>query len=153
AQMPVPRSMILVVRSAADNAVAEPIRRAVMSASHDIMITDVATMHELLDGVLASPRTRAETVTALAFVALTLAVIGLYALLSQLVVHRTREIGIRVALGAQSGQVVALVVRHGVVLAAVGVALGCALAVPAVRAMRSLLYGVTAFDPVTLVAV
>jgi ABC-type antimicrobial peptide transport system permease subunit len=92
-------------------------------------------------------------VAALAFVALTLAVIGLYALLSQLVVHRTREIGIRVALGARSEQVVALVVRHGVVLATVGVALGCALAVPTVRAMRSLLYDVAAFEPVTLVAV
>ena len=151
AQAPTPHSMMLIARSGVNaTVVVDPLRRAVASVAGDAIIGDVATMHELLDEFLASPRTRAEALAALALLALTLAVIGLYGLLSQVVVNRTREIGIRVALGAQVGQVVSLVVRRGIVLAATGVALGCVLALPAVQAMRALLYGVTAFDPATL---
>ncbi len=150
-QTSAPQSMLLLIHQAAGNAAgAEQARRAVLSASRDAIVTDVATMHELLDRFLASPRTRAESVAALALLAFTLAVIGLYGLLSQLVVHRTREIGIRIALGARPEQVVLSVVRRGVLLAAVGVALGGVLALPAVKAMRGLLYGVTTFDPVGL---
>jgi len=152
AQTPAPRSMILVVRGGAEHASAEPIQRAVMSASHDMIITDVATMRELLDRFLSSPRTRAQAVTALALLALTLAVVGLYGVLSQLVAHRTREIGIRVALGAQAEQVIWIVVARAIALTAVGVGVGAVLAVPAVWEMRALLYGVDAFDPRTLAA-
>jgi predicted permease len=146
-QAGVPRSMILLVRAASSGSVnADAVQRAVRSASADAVITDVATMRELLDRVLSSPRTRAESVAALALLAFTLAVIGLYGLLSQLVTNRTREIGIRVALGAQVEQVVVSVVGRGVLLAAVGVTLGCVAAVPAAASMRALLYGVTTFD-------
>jgi len=153
-QVEAPRAMRLLVRGALGSEVrADEIRRAVVSASREAMITDVTTMRELLDHVLASPRTRAESVAALALLAVTLAVIGLYGMLSQLVVYRTREIGIRVALGARAEQVMASVVRRGVLLAAVGVMLGCVLSLPAIKAMRVLLYGVTAFDPMTMAAV
>lgn len=145
------RTLLLVVRGASGRAAnAEQVKRAVLSASRDAIITDVATMHELLDRFLASPRTRAQSVAALALLAFTLAVIGLYGMLSQVVLYRSREIGIRVALGARPEQVVASVVQRGVMLAAVGVALGCALALPTMRVMRALLYGVTTFDPATL---
>jgi putative ABC transport system permease protein len=147
-----PRSMLLVVRTVSPRAGSgEQIQRAVRSASSDAIVTDVATMRELIDRFLTSPRTRAASVAALALLAFALAVIGLYGLLSQLVTHRTREIGIRVALGAQVEQVVLSVVRRGVFLATVGVALGGVLALPAAKAMSALLYGVTMFDPATLV--
>ena len=145
------RTMRLLARVAfGSGAPIDKIRSAVLSASREAIVTDIATMHELLDRFLASPRTRAESIAALALLAVTLAVIGLYGMLSQLVVYRTREIGIRLALGARPEQVVASVVRRGVVLAVAGVVLGCVLSVPAVNAMRALLYGVTTFDPGTL---
>jgi predicted permease len=148
------RTMLLVVRWAlGSTTIADAAERAILSVSRGAIITDVATMHELLDRFLASPRTRAESVAALALLAFLLAVIGLYGMLSQLVVYRTREIGIRVALGARPEQVVASVVRRGVVLAVVGVLAGCVLAVPATKGMSALLYGVTTFDPATLVTV
>jgi putative ABC transport system permease protein len=147
-------TMLLVVRQALGTVAGnEQIRRAVRAASRQAVITDVATMRELLDRFLASPRTRAECVAALALLAFTLAVIGLYGMLSQLVVYRTREIGIRVALGARPAEVVGSVVRRGVVLALVGVMIGCLLALPATKAMSALLYGVTTFDPATLFVV
>ena len=153
-QTRVPRSMLLVVRDASSSVTtAEQVQRAIVSASADAIISDVATMHELLDRFLASPRTRAESVAALALLACALAVIGLYALLSQIVVHRTREIGIRIALGARPEEIVGSVVRRGVVLALIGVVLGIVLTLPLVRTMSSLLYGVTTFDATTLIAV
>jgi predicted permease len=153
-QVASPRTMLLVVREALRSpARAEEVQRVVLSASPDVVISDVATMHERLDRFLASPRTRAESVSALALLAFTLAVIGLYGMLSQLVVYRTREIGIRVALGARPEQVVAAVVRRGVGLAVVGVALGCVLALSMMRVMSALLYSVTSFDPMTLIGV
>lgn len=149
-----PRSMLLLVRLASTSpTAAEQVQRAVTSASADAIISDVATMHELLDRFLASPRTRAESVAALALLACTLAVIGLYGLLSQLVVYRTREIGIRMALGARPEEIVGAIVRRGATLAMIGVALGSVLTVPVARTMSALLYDVTTFDPATLIAV
>ena len=148
------RTKRLMVRGTlGDVSAAAEVRRALLSAAPAAMISDVATMHELIDRFLASPRTRAESVAALALLAVTLAVIGLYGMLSQLVTYRMREIGIRMALGARPEQVVASVVRRGVALAVLGVTLGCVLALPAVKTMHALLYGVTAFDPATLVEV
>lgn len=153
-QSRVARSMTLVVRASADDpTLVQHVRGAVTSATPDAIVSDVATMHELLDRFLASPRARAEALAALALLGLTLAVIGLYGLLSQLVAHRTREIGIRVALGARASQVIALIVGRGAALTATGVALGCGLAIPATQTMHSLLYGVTTLDPLTFVVV
>jgi putative ABC transport system permease protein len=86
---------------------------------------------------------------AFAGVGATLAVVGVYGVLAQVVRQRTREMGIRIALGAGTGDVQWLVVRHGLVLAGVGLGIGAAAALGATRAVRGLLYGIPAVDPVT----
>jgi putative ABC transport system permease protein len=89
---------------------------------------------------------------AFAVVGVTLAVVGVYGVLAQIVRQRTRELGIRIALGAGSGDVQWLVVRHGLALAAAGLAIGAAVALVASGAVRGLLYGVPAVDPLTFAA-
>jgi putative ABC transport system permease protein len=99
---------------------------------------------------LKYPRFRATLLGAFAALALLLAVVGLYGVLSQTVAQRTQEIGLRMALGAQPGQVVAAIVKEGMALAVVGVALGVVLAAFLSRLISSLLYGVVSGDPITL---
>ena len=86
-------------------------------------------------------------------VGLALAIVGVYGVLAQMARQRTREMGIRIALGAQSGQVRWLVVRHGAVLTGLGLGIGAAAALVSTRAMQGLLYGITPADPATFVAV
>jgi ABC-type antimicrobial peptide transport system permease subunit len=86
-------------------------------------------------------------------VAVFLACIGIYGLMSYAVLHRRNEIGIRVALGAQRGQILRLIMRQGFVLAATGVVVGIVLAFLLTRFLASLLFGVQPFDPVTFVCV
>jgi putative ABC transport system permease protein len=87
------------------------------------------------------------------FIGLLLAAIGVYGVLSYSVSQRTQEIGVRVALGAGSPQILRLVVGQGLVLAAIGIAVGCLLAGAAMPAARSLLFKVSPFDPLTFTAV
>jgi ABC-type antimicrobial peptide transport system permease subunit len=84
--------------------------------------------------------------------ALALGIIGIYGVLSYAVSQRNREIGIRLALGAQRGELQGMFVRHGVALAGIGVAIGLAAAVPLTRLMSSLLFGIKALDPLTYAA-
>jgi putative ABC transport system permease protein len=152
AQVPPAASMQLIVRSIENpSALASGVSAALRAADGDVIVSDVAPMSVLLDRFLLSPRTRAQLLTWLAALAFTLSVVGLYGLLSQLVVQRTREIGIRVALGAPRAEVVAMIVRRAMMLTASGVALGWLLALVAGRAMRALLYGIEPFDPTMLV--
>jgi ABC-type antimicrobial peptide transport system permease subunit len=91
-------------------------------------------------------------VSGLGLVAMALAAIGLYGVIAYSVARRTREIGIRIALGARPGAVVALVMRQGLLVAIAGLAAGCLLAAAAARAIAGALYGVTAADPVSWLA-
>jgi ABC-type antimicrobial peptide transport system permease subunit len=95
----------------------------------------------------------AQLSTFFAVLALVLACAGIYGLLSYEVTRRTREIGIRMAIGAQQNNVIAMIVKHGLALALVGAAIGIVASVGATRLLGSLLYGVHAGDPITLAIV
>jgi putative ABC transport system permease protein len=132
---------------------APEIRRVVAEAEPGVSVASLSTMDEVVDRLLVRERLLTQLVGFFSVFAIALASLGLYGLLSYGVARRTREIGVRVALGATIGDVARLVVRQGVVLATVGCAIGIAGALLAARLVASLLYGVTPADPVSYVAV
>jgi ABC-type antimicrobial peptide transport system permease subunit len=106
-------------------------------------------MEAEVDATLLPMRASAWLVSGVGLVAMLLAAIGLYGVIAYSVACRTREIGIRIALGAHRGAVVGLIMRQGLLVAVAGLIAGCLLAVAAARAIASALYGVTAADPVS----
>jgi putative ABC transport system permease protein len=116
-------------------------------------VSDVITMAQAVAEELAAPRFYLVLLGTFAAVALTLAAVGVYGVISYATARRTREIGVRLALGGGRGAVVRLVVGQGVRLAALGTALGLAVALLTVRYLRALLYGVQPTDPATFAAV
>jgi len=129
------------------------IRAAVRSLDTEPPVFQLETMQAALDGSLAQARTVALSLAAFAAIALTLAIGGIYAVLSYVVGRRRHEIGIRMALGAQSVQVLRMVVRQGLRLVAIGVLIGVPVALFSARVLSSLLIGVTSFDPMTYLTV
>jgi ABC-type antimicrobial peptide transport system permease subunit len=113
---------------------------------------DVKTESEQIDRLLFQERLVARLSSFFGLLALVLACVGLYGLLSYEVSRRTREIGIRMALGAEPGSVLKLVLRQGIVLAIVGAALGAGVALGVTRYLNSMLYDVHANDPLTMMA-
>ncbi|MGH9792478.1 MAG: ADOP family duplicated permease [Candidatus Acidiferrales bacterium] len=111
------------------------------------------TLRQLVEGSLAGRRFQLVLLAGFSVLALVLAAVGIYGVISFLTVQRTHEIGVRVALGAQRGDILQMVFRHGVRLAGVGVVVGIAAALAATRLMRSLLFEVTAADPVTYIVI
>jgi putative ABC transport system permease protein len=129
------------------------VKAAVRAIDPNLPITEVATMEEVLSSSMASPARRNLVISLFAALALGLAGIGVYGVISQTVSRRTREIGVRIALGAGAADVVGLVLRQAVALGAIGVALGMAGGALLTRAFLSkLLFGVSAIDPVTYAA-
>lgn len=119
-----------------------------------VPVSDIQTLQHLLDHqFLAYPRFRTALLSGFAVLALLLAVIGLYGVLAQLVAQRTQEIGVRMALGARTTDVLAAMMREGMLLVAAGIALGLLGAWLATRSLGALLYGVKAMDPVTIIGV
>jgi putative ABC transport system permease protein len=114
------------------------IRRA--SGDPDVAVSDMETLPNALAKVLAYPRFRAVLLAAFAGIALLLAVIGLYGVLSRLVAHRTHEIGVRMALGAKQSDVFAMVTRQGMQLVAIGIAIGLVAVWGLTRSFAALLY-------------
>jgi putative ABC transport system permease protein len=148
------RNAFVVVRTAGDPmALAGPVRSAVRRLDPNVPIANLRPMDEVVAVALATPRLTGFVLGAFAGAALVLAVVGLYGVLAYLVARRTHEIGIRMALGAARGQVLGLVLRHGVGLALAGLAAGLAAAAGATRLMRGLLYGVQPTDPATFATV
>ena len=134
-------------------AVMTSVRRAVSELDPGAVIYSVETMDAVLSNSLAARRLSMLLLAAFAILALTLACIGLYGVLSYLVGQRTREIGVRMALGAQRGDVLRLILRQGVAMALAGVGLGMILSLGLTRLMSSQLFGVTPHDPLTFAGV
>jgi len=132
---------------------APAVRQVIHDVDPRLPVTGAGTLAEQVDRSVVDQRLTAQLSSFFGLVAVFLACIGIYGLMSYAVVHRTNEIGIRVALGAQQGQVLRLIMRQGLVLAASGVAVGIALALIFTRLLRSLLFGVQPFDPVTFIGV
>jgi putative ABC transport system permease protein len=146
--------MWLVVRSAGDPAsVTAAIRRIVTETDRTVPVSDVRTMSAVLDRSLSTTRFTMTLVAAFAALALILGAVGIYGVMSYLVSQRTREMGIRVALGATRSGVVRLVVGRAVRLAAAGSIAGLVAALFTTRALRQWLYGVSSADPATLAIV
>jgi putative ABC transport system permease protein len=144
----------LVVRTKTDPAaVITAVRRAVSTVDKDQPVTNVKTMDEIFSESVAQPRFYALLLGVFAGVALLLAAVGIYGVMNYSVAQRTHEIGIRIALGARESDVLKLVVGQGMALTAAGIALGLGAAFALTRVMSSLLYGVSATDPVTFVAI
>jgi putative ABC transport system permease protein len=125
------------------------IRHEVQELDREQPIDQIATMEELLATSLSQSRFSTLLLGIFAGVALILGAVGIYGVMAYSVEQRTHEIGIRVALGAQTGNVLSLVIRQGLVLAIAGVGIGLGAALIITRVMTSLLYGVTATDPLT----
>lgn len=136
----------IVVRTAPGVRVDAPLRRLVAELAPALPVLDQRTMEEHTALSLLPQRIAAWVAGSLGGVALLLALIGIYGVTAYSVAQRTREIGVRVALGATRGRVLALVLRQGVVLAAAGVAIGALAALGATRVLSGLLYGVHPLD-------
>jgi putative ABC transport system permease protein len=143
-------AMALVVRTAQDPmALAKPISQQIWAIEKDQPITTIRTMDDSLREWTADKRFVMSLLVAFAGLALLLAAAGIYGVLAYSVSQRTREIGIRMAIGASAGDVLAMVVREGLILAAIGVAIGLAGAFALTRLLQDLIFGVTATDPWT----
>jgi predicted permease len=154
AQRPWP-AMRLVIRAGAPDplAVVNAVRAAVWSVDRELPVTHVETLAESMAGSLATESFITAVLVFFAAAALAIAATGLYGVVAQTVAQRTREVGIRVALGADAGSVLALVGGHALRLVGIGMSIGLLLAFVAARAVRSVVVGVSPFDPVTYGAV
>lgn len=148
------REITVVTRTTGDPAsLAAAIAAQVGAVDSNQPVADVRAMQELVSSDLARPRFTMAVLGGFAGAALLLAAIGLYGVMAFAVTQRTREIGVRVALGANRGDILRLVMRRGLLLTGGGLAIGLAAALALGRVVESLLYGVTPGDPVTLAAV
>ena len=129
------------------------IRREVTSLDPNLPIYDVRTMDQWIADSLAAPRFNLVLLGTFAGLALILASVGIYGVVAYSVTQRTRELGLRIAIGAQQRDVVAMVLRESLVVVAVGMAVGVAAALLATRALSGLLFGISPLDPVTWTAV
>ncbi|HEY0378385.1 MAG TPA: ABC transporter permease [Pyrinomonadaceae bacterium] len=148
------KALWLVVHAPGDAAALAPaIRNAIWSVDKDQPIVQVATMDNLLAGSAAERRFALILFEAFGLVALVLAATGIYGVLSGSVTERTREIGVRLSLGASRSNILALVFRQGMTLTGLGVVIGLSGAVAATQAIVTLLFGVSRLDPITYLGV
>ena len=150
----IPTDMTLTLATTLDTAeVAAIVRRAAAAAGGDAAIGDVRTMESVVADAVAAPAATASLLVTMAGLALVLGSIGVYGVLSFLVSRRTRDLGIRIALGAQRRDLFWLVIREGGMLCGAGVITGFAGALAVTRLMSSELYGISPTDPLTYAAV
>ena len=143
-------AMTFVVRTPLDPAAVAPVlRREIQAVDANLPVDRITTLSDLLSDSVSEPRFRTAVVGAFAVVALALVATGIMGVLAYLVTHRTREIGLRMALGADSVQVVRLVLRQTFVMSLAGVAIGLAAAAALTQLLRSYLFDVQPTDPIT----
>ena len=148
------RSMSLVLRTSLSEADAGAlIRRAVRAQDPTLAVRDVETLERVTGASLAPRRFALGLATSFAFIALTLAAVGIYGVLAYNVANRRREFGVRIALGASSGRVVSLVVRQGALASLAGIGVGLAGSMLGGRLLSSMLFGVTPLDTTTYASV
>jgi ABC-type antimicrobial peptide transport system permease subunit len=147
--------MTFEVRTAGDpSAIVEPIRKEALSLDRAVPLIDVKSQSEVMDQAIFLERTIASLTSAFGALALLLACVGLYGTLSYTIARRTREIGIRMALGARRADILVGVLRETMVVLFAGLAIGLPLTFAATRMVADQLYGLTAHDlPTTFVAV
>jgi predicted permease len=147
-------AMVVLVRTAGDLAGApDAIRRTIHEIDPAILVPEIRRVDDSLRSATAQPRTQTWILAGFAAIALGLAAVGLYGMLSFAVAQRTREIGVRMALGARAEAVLALMVRRGLSLAAAGTIIGLSAAAGLTRFIGTLLYDTPALDPLTFGAV
>jgi putative ABC transport system permease protein len=146
--------MTMVVKTTGDpHNLISAVRKEVGAMDADVPLFGIKSMEEYLSASVAAPRFNTTLLSIFAGVALVLTIVGLYGVMSYSVAQRTNEIGIRLALGAQSRDVLLMVVKQGAVLIVLGLAIGLGAAFGVMRVIESLLFGVKAKDPFTFVAV
>lgn len=146
--------MTVIVRTSNDpHSIISAVTKEVASMDSDLPMFSVKTLEEYLATSVAAPRFNTTLLTVFASVALILTIVGLYGVMSYSVAQRTNEIGIRMALGAQTRDVLRLIVGQGLKLVLIGLAIGLVGALALSRLLSGLLFGVGAKDPVTFAAV
>jgi putative ABC transport system permease protein len=154
AQAPYLGSMSLVARTQGEpSSLAKAIQNEVSALDREIALSDVKTMEQYLGAAVAQPRFSALLFSLFALLALSLAAVGLYGVMAYTVSQRTREVGIRMALGAQTAGVLRLMIAQGMKLMLLGVSVGLAGAFALTRLMKTLLFGVSETDPLTFAVV
>jgi predicted permease len=149
-----PVQMTLTIRTSTDQSqTANLLRSTVASLNPEVPVTEVRPMGSFLSDAVSTPRSTTALFVAFAALALALGVTGIYGVLSYFVAQRTREIGIRVALGAQRSNVLGLVLIEGAKMSGLGIVIGIIAALALTRLMQSLLYGVGTSDPLTFLGV
>ncbi|HMH45499.1 MAG TPA: ADOP family duplicated permease, partial [Pyrinomonadaceae bacterium] len=148
------RAMNLIARTAGDPlSLAPSLRAQVWAGDHNLAIANLGTMKDLVSASIVQQRFILLLLGCFAALALLLAAVGIYGVMSYAVTQRTHEIGIRMALGARMADVLKLIVRNGITLTLIGVAIGLTLALALTRLMTSLLFGVTPTDAMTFAMV
>jgi putative ABC transport system permease protein len=148
------RTMTFVIRTAVEpTSIVESARSTIASIDKTLPLSNVKTMERIISDSVAPFRFNMFLLVLFAIVAMILTTVGVYGVMNYSVAQRTQEIGIRMALGAQPNEVRALILKQGLVLSSIGLAIGLAGGFAMTRLMSSLLYGVSATDPATFAVV
>ncbi len=150
AQVNWPDAVFMVVRSAIDPGELVPmLRRRLGAAYPDLPLTDVATADDLIDTAVAAPRLRTVILFTFSALALVLALVGIYGVIAYSVGERRREIGVRMALGAERGDIARMIMSKALGLTLLGIGLGVAGGIAVTRFIEGMLFGVTPYDLTT----